>query len=216
MNDAIRTPTRMEIVERVSRLGPLFAKRTAEYDREARFPHENWEDLRDAGLLGIAVPVEAGGLGGDFVTYALASEELGRHCAATALTFNMHVATTLLVGEIADALDLTAAERTLLVERRELLDEGAECAQRGEGRHDEMRLLDPVGRRGSDVLKALALGADAVCLGRASRWGLGAFGEEGAQRVIEIINDELVHAMAAAGCADVKSIDRSIVRTSFP
>ena len=43
MNDAIRTPTRMEIVERVSRLGPLFAKRTAEYDREARFPHENWE-----------------------------------------------------------------------------------------------------------------------------------------------------------------------------
>ena len=116
MNDAIRTPTRMEIVERVSRLGPLFAKRTAEYDREARFPHENWEDLREAGLLGIAVPVEAGGLGGDFVTYALASEELGRHCAATALTFNMHVATTLLVGEIADALDLTAAERKLVIE----------------------------------------------------------------------------------------------------
>ncbi len=124
MNDAIRTPTRMEIVERVSRLGPLFAKRTAEYDREARFPHENWEDLRDAGLLGIAVPVEAGGLGGDFVAYALASEELGRHCAATALTFNMHVATTLLVGEIADALDLTAAERTLLVERRARLWDG--------------------------------------------------------------------------------------------
>jgi isopentenyl diphosphate isomerase/L-lactate dehydrogenase-like FMN-dependent dehydrogenase len=77
-------------------------------------------------------------------------------------------------------------------------------------------LIDSGFRRGSDVLKALALGADAVCLGRASRWGLGAFGEEGAQRVIEIINDELVHAMAAAGCADVKSIDRSIVRTNFP
>ena len=43
-------------------------------------------------------------------------------------------------------------------------------------------LIDSGFRRGSDVLKALALGADAVCLGRASRWGLGAFGEEGAQR----------------------------------
>ena len=67
-----------------------------------------------------------------------------------------------------------------------------------------------------DVLKALALGADAVCLGRSSRWGLGAFGEPGAQKVIEIINQELVQAMAAAGCPDVKSIDRGIIRTNFP
>ena len=52
-------------------------------------------------------------------------------------------------------------------------------------------LIDSGFRRGSDVLKALALGADAVCLGRASRWGLGAFGEEGAQRVLEIVNAEL-------------------------
>ena len=77
-------------------------------------------------------------------------------------------------------------------------------------------LIDSGFRRGSDVLKALALGADAVCLGRTSRWGLGAFGEQGAQKVIEIINAELVQAMAAAGCADVKSIDRNIVRTNFP
>ncbi|GIS97970.1 MAG: hypothetical protein CM1200mP25_2070 [Acidobacteriota bacterium] len=77
-------------------------------------------------------------------------------------------------------------------------------------------LIDSGFRRGSDVLKALALGADAVCLGRASRWGLGAFGEQGAQKVIEIINAELVHAMAAAGCRDIKSINSSIVRTNFP
>lgn len=77
-------------------------------------------------------------------------------------------------------------------------------------------LIDSGFRRGSDVLKALALGADAVCLGRASRWGLGAFGEQGAQKVIEIINQELVQAMAAAGCPDVKSIDRGIIRTNFP
>ncbi len=77
-------------------------------------------------------------------------------------------------------------------------------------------LIDSGFRRGADVLKALALGADAVCLGRASRWGLGAFGEEGAQKVIEIINTELVQAMAAAGCRNIKSIDRRIVRTNFP
>ncbi len=77
-------------------------------------------------------------------------------------------------------------------------------------------LIDSGFRRGSDVLKALALGADGVCLGRASRWGLGAFGEQGAQKVIEIINAELAHAMATAGCRDIKSINSSIVRTNFP
>ena len=77
-------------------------------------------------------------------------------------------------------------------------------------------LIDSGFRRGSDVLKALALGADAVCLGRASRWGLGAFGEEGAQRVLEIVNAELRQAMAFAGVSSLKDIDRSIVRTNFP
>ena len=77
-------------------------------------------------------------------------------------------------------------------------------------------LIDSGFRRGSDALKALALGADAVCFGRASRWGLGAFGEEGAQRVLEILNAELKQAMAAAGVASLAKIDRSIVKTNFP
>ena len=77
-------------------------------------------------------------------------------------------------------------------------------------------LIDSGFRRGSDVLKALALGADAVCLGRASRWGLGAFGEEGAQRVLEIVNAELRQAMAFAGVSSLEAIDRSIVKTNFP
>ena len=77
-------------------------------------------------------------------------------------------------------------------------------------------LIDSGFRRGSDVLKALALGADAVCLGRASRWGLGAFGEPGALKVLEIVNAELKQAMAFAGVASLAEIDRRIVKTNFP
>ena len=77
-------------------------------------------------------------------------------------------------------------------------------------------LIDSGFRRGADALKALALGADAVCLGRASRWGLGAFGEPGAQKVLEIVNAELRQAMASVGRASLAEIDRSIVTTRFP
>ena len=123
-DSGIRTGARVELVERIAELGPVFAKRSVEYDREAQFPFENWADLRAAGLLGICIPTADGGLGADFVGYALAAEELGRHCAATALTFNMHVATTLLVGQIADDMDLTSEERAALVERRAMLRRG--------------------------------------------------------------------------------------------
>jgi 4-hydroxymandelate oxidase len=71
-------------------------------------------------------------------------------------------------------------------------------------------------RRGADVLKALALGAKAVCLGRATRWGLAAYGAPGVQRVLEILQAELVQAMAYTGRSSIESINRSIVRTDFP
>ena len=123
MND-IKTPERMAIVEKVAELGPLFAKRADAIDANAEFPYENWADLRAAGLLGIAIPKSHGGLGGDFVAYALASEELAKHCASTALTFNMHVATTLLVGEVAGSLGLEGDELAFLEARREILYKG--------------------------------------------------------------------------------------------
>ena len=120
----ILTPERAELVERMAALGPCFAERAGAHDRHATFPADNWADLRDAGLLAVCIPVADGGLGGDFVGYALVAEELGRHCATTALTFNMHTATTILVGQIADDLSLTGAERSLLVERRAELRRG--------------------------------------------------------------------------------------------
>jgi isopentenyl diphosphate isomerase/L-lactate dehydrogenase-like FMN-dependent dehydrogenase len=70
-------------------------------------------------------------------------------------------------------------------------------------------------RRGADILKGLALGADAVLLGRPTRWGLGAFGPPGAQRVLEIMQQELVDAAAAAGCATRAAIGSRLVTTNF-
>ncbi len=70
-------------------------------------------------------------------------------------------------------------------------------------------------RSGSDILKALALGAKAVCLGRAVRWGLAAYGAAGVQRVLELLQAELVMAMEQTGRPDLASIDRTLVRTHF-
>jgi alkylation response protein AidB-like acyl-CoA dehydrogenase len=81
------------------RLGKArFAPRAARYDREAIFPTENYEDLHDAGLLGICIPKDHGGLGADYRAYMLTAAEIGRYCGATALTFNMHVCSCLWSG----------------------------------------------------------------------------------------------------------------------
>jgi isopentenyl diphosphate isomerase/L-lactate dehydrogenase-like FMN-dependent dehydrogenase len=78
-------------------------------------------------------------------------------------------------------------------------------------------MIDSGFRRGSDVLKALALGADAVWLGRASRWALGAFGPLGVQRLLtDIVFKELVYAAAATGKTTLASIDAEIVKQNWP
>ena len=76
-------------------------------------------------------------------------------------------------------------------------------------------IFDSGVRRGTDVLKALAHGAKAVCLGRVPRWGLAAYGPEGVQKAIEIVHAELVQAMAYTGRTSIESVNRSIVRTDF-
>ncbi len=66
-------------------------------------------------------------------------------------------------------------------------------------------------RRGTDVFKALALGAKAVGIGRPFLWGLGAFGQAGVDRVLEIMQGELKLAMGNCGTATVADINRAYV-----
>ncbi|MBM3774402.1 MAG: alpha-hydroxy-acid oxidizing protein [Acidobacteria bacterium] len=73
-------------------------------------------------------------------------------------------------------------------------------------------LMDGGIRRGSDVLKALALGAKAVMVGRPPLWGLGAFGQAGVERVLWMLAAELKLSMALAGQPNLRSIDRKLVR----
>lgn len=72
-------------------------------------------------------------------------------------------------------------------------------------------LLDSGIRRGTDVLKALALGAKAVLIGRPYAWALAADGEAGVSKILELLREELVSAMLASGCPNVASIDRSLL-----
>ncbi|MFL5737374.1 MAG: alpha-hydroxy acid oxidase, partial [Actinomycetota bacterium] len=72
-------------------------------------------------------------------------------------------------------------------------------------------LLDGGVRRGTDVLKALALGASAVLIGRPNLWGLAVNGEEGVLAVLEHIKGEFDNAMAIAGVRSVEEITRDLV-----
>jgi 4-hydroxymandelate oxidase len=73
-------------------------------------------------------------------------------------------------------------------------------------------LLDGGVRRGLDVLKALALGACAVQVGRPILWGLAAGGQSGVELVLELLRQELDLAMALAGCPNTAAITRELVR----
>jgi 4-hydroxymandelate oxidase len=73
-------------------------------------------------------------------------------------------------------------------------------------------LLDGGVRRGTDVLKALALGARAVLVGRAYLWGLAVAGEDGVRDILRILRDELELSMALAGRTSVAALDSSLVQ----
>jgi 4-hydroxymandelate oxidase len=73
-------------------------------------------------------------------------------------------------------------------------------------------LIDSGFRRGSDIVKALAVGAKAVCIGRPYLWGLGAFGQPGVERVLTILRAETRVAMAQIGAPSLKDLTPAMVR----
>src|SRR3954465_5635104 len=97
-----------------------FAARAAQWDREASFPFANYDDLRAAGLLAICVPRPSGGMGADYPTYMMVGAEIGRFCGATALTWNMHVSSTMWTGVLADGIPMTPEQRAEHERRREI------------------------------------------------------------------------------------------------
>ncbi|XP_048459049.1 2-Hydroxyacid oxidase 2 [Rhincodon typus] len=74
--------------------------------------------------------------------------------------------------------------------------------------------LDGGIRTGSDVLKALAIGAKCVFIGRPVVWGLVYKGEEGVKEILQILNDEFRLSMALAGCRNIFEINRNLVQFS--
>ena len=73
-------------------------------------------------------------------------------------------------------------------------------------------IVDGGFRRGTDIFKALALGANAVCVGRPYVWGLGAFGQAGVERVLEILRAEFRRVMQEAGVTSVAQINGAYIQ----
>ena len=73
-------------------------------------------------------------------------------------------------------------------------------------------LVDSGFRRGSDIVKALCMGATAVCVGRPYIWGLGAFGQPGVERVLELLRVETYGMMQQVGAPSIKALTPAMVR----
>ncbi len=89
-----------ELLSICDKLAETFSKRASKYDAEASFPVENYDDLKQAGMLGLMVPENQGGMGADFYQYTLAAGKLAQGCGSTAVTFNMH---NIVMGSLAEA-----------------------------------------------------------------------------------------------------------------
>jgi len=73
-------------------------------------------------------------------------------------------------------------------------------------------LVDGSFRRGSDIVKALALGAQGVLLARPVMWGLAAYGADGVRAVIEMLQSDLARHMGALGAENLAALNRSFLR----
>jgi isopentenyl diphosphate isomerase/L-lactate dehydrogenase-like FMN-dependent dehydrogenase len=72
-------------------------------------------------------------------------------------------------------------------------------------------LIDGGFRRGTDIFKALAMGAKAICIGRPYVWGLGAFGQQGVEKVLDLLRAELIRIMQLAGTTSIAKITPAFI-----
>ncbi|HCU50794.1 MAG TPA: alpha-hydroxy-acid oxidizing enzyme, partial [Micromonosporaceae bacterium] len=77
-------------------------------------------------------------------------------------------------------------------------------------------LLDGGVRRGTDVLKAMALGASAVGIGRPVLWGLAVDGASGVRQVLEMVREELMRGLALCGCSTPQDASPDLLRGQAP
>ena len=105
------TAEQKALIAKVDEYGVKWAERAFKYDREASFPTENYDDLKEMGFLGLCVPKRLGGLGADYRTYTLVASRIAYYCGNTANTFNMHNANSLWTADMIDAMELTDEER---------------------------------------------------------------------------------------------------------
>jgi alkylation response protein AidB-like acyl-CoA dehydrogenase len=88
--------------QRCLELAADFATRSAQHDRDASHPTENYDRLRREGFLALTVPSALGGAGASFLDHTIAYEALGQGCPSTALAFNMHASVVMPVLESPD------------------------------------------------------------------------------------------------------------------
>ena len=106
------SPRQLELIDRAYQLAvERFAPRAAEHDRQATFPIDDYADLHTSGLLALCVPEKYGGLGADFETYCLVAEQLARGNASTALSYNMHALTMMMMGHMMGGMELAPEVR---------------------------------------------------------------------------------------------------------
>jgi alkylation response protein AidB-like acyl-CoA dehydrogenase len=104
------TAKQQRLRDRCLELAADFATRSAEHDRNASHPIENYDRLRSEGFLHLTVPVQWGGSGYDFLSHTIAYEALGRGCPSTALAFNMHASVVMPILE-SDEVAIEAKQR---------------------------------------------------------------------------------------------------------
>src|ERR687894_1604792 len=94
-----KTERQAELIALADSLTGPFAARAESVDRDGCFPFQNFQEMHEAGYLGLTIPQERGGLGATPLEFALAHERIARACGSTALAANMHLSLVRRINE---------------------------------------------------------------------------------------------------------------------